>query len=40
MSGYLYDQLQCQRILDAKIKDLDAHFSGGEQISNLKLLLL
>ena len=30
------DQLQCQRNLDAQIKDLDAQFPGTEQISNLK----
>ena len=38
--GYLYDQLQSQRNLDAQIKDLDAQFPGGEQIFNLKRPLL
>ena len=38
--GYLYDQFQSQRNLDAQIKDLDAQFRGGEQIFNLKRPLL
>ena len=36
----MYNQRQCQRNFDAQIKDLDAQFSGGEQISNLKRPLL